>query len=72
MKKNKKCAYTKKTRFNTRDRAEKFIADNNSGPGLFLLGNRLERSYYCEYCRGWHCTATTVAQYEKNKLRSVS
>lgn len=65
-KKNRNKCPSGKARFASMQEADRFIDDNNRGPGLFLIGYRLERSYSCDKCRGWHATAETLEQYALN------
>jgi transcriptional regulator NrdR family protein len=61
----RRCA-TGKRRFNDKTEADRFIQSVNSGPGLFLIGWKLERSYSCNKCNGWHATSETLEKYEVN------
>lgn len=65
-KKNRHKCSSGKVRFASEQETNRFIEDNNRGTGLFLIGYRLERSYCCDKCRGWHATAETLEQYELN------
>lgn len=64
--KNRHKCSSGKARFASEQEANRFIEDNNRGPGLFLIGYRLERSYVCDKCHGWHATAETLEQYMLN------
>jgi hypothetical protein len=54
---NKKCHRTGKAMYESQEEARKFIIKMNTGPALFLIGWRLERSYYCDFCKHYHVTS---------------
>lgn len=60
-----KCYHCKKSRFDNRKHAEKFINELDS----IRNPNGLLRAYYCEYCEGYHLTKKPKEHDKKIKLK---
>lgn len=60
-----KCYHSKKSRFDNRKHAERFIE------GLDKIKNDtgVLRPYYCEYCEGYHLTKDPIAHTIPTKLK---